>query len=227
MLGLVADLHGSNQLQSKAQAQAALKEAEGFDEGASLTSLPVELLEKITSYLDNQTLFSLCKLSRQLNHICTHGILKLNKVSSGFTDPSGNGWLVSRRASSELVPKLYAMLWLNCLTSITFYFNPDIKRLVFETRGLTDLIRRVGGDIERLELDFGVVDKWAVELSKKETGKRNSVGIDSEDERDALRLELDFGVVDKWAVELLKKETGKGIVLGLMVRTKEMHRWMR
>jgi hypothetical protein len=190
------------------------------DDHVSLTSLPVELLEQIIKHLDNRTLLSLSKLSRQLNHISTRTLLRINNITGPSPD-SIRSYLVSRLAPPELIPVLYSALWLNTPRSITFYFNPDVKRLVFETKGLKDLIKRMEGKMEQLDLHFGSLDRWVVDRLKKKKTSSASQDKDSEEGTESILkegLRLDKWVWKKAFEELLdcalERGTGKLTITG-------------
>ncbi|KAF5350440.1 hypothetical protein D9756_008588 [Leucocoprinus leucothites] len=177
------------------------------DEQVSLISLPVELLDQIAEHLDNQSLLLLCKLSRKLNDIATRAFLKINGIS-GPTSSTPYRYLVTRLDPPGLIPALYAALWLTSLTSITFYFSPDLKRLVFETRGLADLIQRLEGRVEHLELNFGDVDWWVNDrLQRIRAAKEN--GEEVHELWEALRM--DKTVWRAVFERLLDRAFGKGI----------------
>jgi hypothetical protein len=125
---------------------------------ATWSDLPVEILDQILALCDTKTLLNLSYLNIQLNTLAPEALFKRESV----TNPK-QGYIVSRLAAPEIVPALNVALWLKNLPHVTYYLNPDVKRLFAEVRGLERLVGRVRAN-DRLDLYFSSVDRWFADL---------------------------------------------------------------
>lgn len=121
---------------------------------ATWKDLPVEVVDEIIAHCDTPTLLTLSYLNSQLNTLALELLFKRENVTS-----PKQGYLVSRLAKPEIVPALNAALWLRNLPHVTYYLNPDVKRLFSEVRGLERVIGRCQVN-DRLDLYFSSVDRW-------------------------------------------------------------------